>query len=135
MKSPETRDATDRERRLILHGRFLRQSWSAEAGDGSPTANGLTLMTFDTDRRVYRHWSFLATGSVIENEGVWDAADRAFTWGHRLVDTDETVITKASFAEEGAQAWSIVKTDAHGKILREVSGRSRRRAVPALQAA
>jgi len=119
----------------ILQGRFLRQSWSAEQGDGSPTASGLTLMTFDTDRRLYRHWSFLATGSVIENEGVWDAATRTFSWGHRLTDTDDVVTTTASFAEEGTQAWSIVKTDAHGKVLREVTGRSRKKAVPTLQAA
>ncbi len=119
----------------ILHGRFLRQSWSTETGDGTPGASGLNLMTFDTDGRGYRQWSFLATGSVIENEGVWDSVTRTFTWGHRLADTSETVATKASFAEDSIQAWSIVKTDAHGKTLREVTGRSRRRAVSALQAA
>jgi hypothetical protein len=32
----------------------------------------LTLMTFDTIGKVYRSWAFLATGTVIENEGVWD---------------------------------------------------------------
>lgn len=119
----------------ILKGRFLRQSWSAEAGDGTPTASGLTLMTFDVDRRVYRHWSFLATGSVIENEGAWDATSRTFTWGHRLVDTSETVISKATFEDGGTQAWSVVKTDEHGKVLREVNGRSRRKSLPVLQAA
>jgi hypothetical protein len=119
----------------ILQGRFLRQSWSAEAGDGTPTASGLTLMTFDVDRRIYRSWSFLATGSVIENEGMWDAANRTFTWGHRLVETSEAVITKAAFEEGDSQAWSIVKTDAHDKVLREVSGRSRRKSLPVLQAA
>ena len=98
-------------------------------------ASGLTLMTFDSERGVYRYWSFLATGSVIENEGIWDAAERTFTWGHRLTDTDETVITKASFVEDGVQNWSIMKTDARGKVLREVSGRSHRKALPVLRAA
>ena len=119
----------------ILQGRFQRQSWSAEQGDGSPAASGLNLMTFDTEGQVYRHWSFLATGSVIVNEGKWDAAQRTFTWGHRVAGTDESVTTKASFAEEGFQTWGIVKADARGKVLREVSGRSRRKSLPVLQAA
>src|SRR5688500_1158848 len=49
----------------ILQGRFLRQTWSTEGPHGTPTASGLTLMTFDTERQVFRHWSFLATGTVI----------------------------------------------------------------------
>src|SRR5882724_2966050 len=119
----------------ILGGRFLRQAWSTEAGDGTPPAHGLTLMTYDPERKIYRSWSFLATGSVIENEGVWEAVTKTFTWGHRLSDKSETVITKASFAVDGAQLWSIVKTDEHNKVIREVAGRSIRRTLPALHAA
>ena len=119
----------------ILQGRFLRQSWSTESSDGTPPAHGLTLMTFDTDRRVYRSWAFLATGSVIENEGVWDPITKTLTWGHRVPETSETVITKASFVVEATQSWSIVKTDEHGKVVREVVGRSIRRSLPALHAA
>jgi hypothetical protein len=58
-----------------------------------------------------------------------------FTWGHRVLATDDTVITKASFVDESTQAWSIVKTDSQGKILREVTGRSLRRNVTRLHAA
>jgi hypothetical protein len=95
----------------------------------------MTLMTFDVERGVYRNWSFLATGSVIENEGVWNPEERSFVWGHQVMETAENVITKAVFEEDGAQAWSIVKTGADGRILREVTGRSRRKSVPTLQAA
>ncbi|HEY3901392.1 MAG TPA: hypothetical protein VGM54_22475 [Chthoniobacter sp.] len=119
----------------ILRGRFLRQSWSAESTDGAPPAQGLTLMTFDTGGKVYRSWSFLATGSVLEKEGVWDTITKTFTWGHRIAESSETVITKASFVDEAVQDWSIVKTDEHGKVVREVVGRSLRRALPALHAA
>jgi hypothetical protein len=119
----------------ILDGRFLRQSWSSESTDDAPPAHGLTLMTFDTVGKVYRSWAFLATGSVIENEGVWDAITKTFTWGHRLPDTAETVITKASFTDTAVQAWSIVKTDEHDKVIREVAGRSIRRDPPILHAA
>jgi hypothetical protein len=119
----------------ILQGRFLRQSWSTEAKDGTPPAHGQTLMTYDVDRRVYRSWAFLATGSVIENEGLWDADTKTFTWGHRVIDTSETVITKACFPDENIQAWSIVKTDEQQKIVREVVGHSIRRTLPSLDAA
>jgi len=119
----------------ILRGRFLRQSWTTESTDGAPPAKGLTLMTFDTEQKVYRSWAFLATGSVIENEGVWDAITKSFTWGRRLVERSETVITKASFVDDSVQDWSIVKTDEHGKVVREVVGRSLRRSLPSLRAA
>jgi len=120
----------------ILNGRFLRQSWSSESTDeDTPAAHGLTLMTFDTVSKVYRSWAFLATGSVIENEGVWDPITKTFTWGHRLPATAETVITKASFADDATQAWSIVKTDERDKVVREVAGRSIRRSPPILHAA
>jgi len=119
----------------ILDGRFLRQSWTSESADDAPPAHGLTLMTFDAVGKVYRSWAFLATGTVIENEGTWDAITKTFTWGHRLVPTSETVITKASFTDDAVQAWSIVKTDNRDKVVREVTGRSIRRGAPILHAA
>lgn len=119
----------------ILGGRFLRQVWSTETHDDAPPAQGLTLMTFDTEARIYRSWGFLATGTVIENEGIWDEATQTFTWGHRVIDTSETVTTKASFPSENSQAWYIVKTDENHKIVREVTGRSVRRSLPDLHAA
>jgi len=119
----------------VLKGRFLRQSWSTESDDGAPPANGITFMTFDTERKTFRSWAFLATGSVIENEGGWDATTKTFTWGHRVIDSSETVITKASFVDPAIQSWSIVKTDSHGKVVREVVGRNIRRSMPAMHAA
>jgi hypothetical protein len=119
----------------VLRGRFLRQSWTSESPDEGPAASGLTLMTFDTDHKVYRSWAFLATGSVIENEGMWDPITKTFTWGRRLSESADTVITKASFPEDAVQNWSIVMTNERDQVVREVAGRSLRRALPALQAA
>jgi hypothetical protein len=111
----------------ILQGRFLRQSWKTESSEGVPAASGMTLMTFDTERKTFRSWAFLATGSVIENEGVWEPVTKTFTWGHYLTDSSETVITKASFVDAETQSWSIAKTDSHGKLVREVTGKNIRR--------
>src|SRR5438093_6186125 len=60
----------------VLDGRFLRQFWSSEASEDIPKASGIVMMTFDLTRKVYLSWSFLATGTVIENVGMWDAASR-----------------------------------------------------------
>lgn len=119
----------------VLNGRFLRQTWSTKSSDGTPPAQGLTLMTFDPQAGIYRSWAFLATGSVIENEGTWDEAAQTFTWGHRLLDNAGAVTTKASFPSENNQAWYIVKTDENHKILREVTGRSIRQSQPVLHEA
>jgi len=119
----------------ILRGRFLRQSWNSESSEGNPGASGLTLMTFDTEHEVYRSWAFLGTGGVIEKEGVWDAAGKTFTWQYRVIKTLETVVTIASFVDDAILDWSIVKTDEHGKVVREVVGRSVRRSLPTLRAA
>jgi len=119
----------------ILRGRFLRQSWSTESIDGHAPASGLTLMTFDKERKVYRNWAFLATGSVIETEGTWDPATKTFSWGRRVAESSESVVTTASFVDESVQSWRIAKTDSHDKVIREVAGRSVRRALPKATAA
>jgi hypothetical protein len=81
-------------------------------------------MTYDREKGVYRSWSFLAAGSVIENEGSWDSAFHSMTWWHRASEKGETIYTKVLFSDELIQDWSIVKTDREGNILRELSGRS-----------
>ncbi len=87
----------------------------------------MTLMTYDRERSVYRSWAFLATGSVIENEGSWDPKSQTMTWGHRVPGSTEMIFTKVTFRDETNQQWSIVKTDADGTVLKEVSGTSERR--------
>ena len=119
----------------ILQGRFLRQTWTSESEDNLPPASGITLSTFDTTLQRYRSWAFHAAGSVIENEGEWDAATQTFSWSHPVPETTDKIITTASFLDEQTQTWSIVKIDAQGKILREVAGRSLRRTPRFLHAA
>jgi hypothetical protein len=119
---PEVRRRDEGE--WILDGRFLRQTWTSEAQEDAPKASGMTLMTYDREQGVYRSWAFLATGSVIENEGSWDEPTKTMTWGHRVPETTEMVFTRVVFPDEATQEWSIVKTDGEGKILRELAGRS-----------
>lgn len=89
----------------ILDGRFLRQTWTSEAREDAPKASGLTLMTYDRARNVYQSWAFLAAGSIIENEGAWDAATNTMTWGHRVPGATEMIVTKVAFPDEATQEW------------------------------
>ena len=108
----------------ILDGRFLRQTWTSAAQEDAPMASGMTLMTYDRSRNVYRSWAFLAAGTMIENEGSWDATTKTMTWGHRVPGTTEMIFTRVAFPDGGTQEWSIVKTDVEGNVLKELAGRS-----------
>lgn len=119
---PEVRRRDEGE--WILDGRFLRQTWTSEAQDDAPKASGVTLMTYVREMNVYQSWAFLATGSVIENEGSWDADSKTMTWGHRAPGTTEMIFTRVAFPDETTQEWCIVKTDGEGNILRKIAGRS-----------
>jgi len=123
-RKPEVRRRDEGE--WILDGRFLRQTWTSEAEDDAPKASGMTLMTYDGARNVYRSWAFLAAGTMIENEGSWDAASNTMTWGHRVPETTEMIYTRITFPDEATQEWNIVKTDGEGNVLKEISGRSAR---------
>ena len=119
---PEVRRRDEGE--WILDGRFLRQTWTSAAQEDAPMASGMTLMTYDRNRNVYRSWAFLATGTMIENEGSWDATTKTMTWGHRVPGTTEMIFTRVAFPDGGTQEWSIVKTDVEGNVLKELAGRS-----------
>jgi hypothetical protein len=119
---PEVRRRDEGE--WILDGRFLRQTWTSEAQEDAPKASGMTLMTYDGVRNVYRSWAFLAAGSMIENEGSWDAGTKTMTWGHRVPDTTDMIFTRVVFPDDATQEWSIVKMDGEGNVLKELAGRS-----------
>ena len=111
----------------VLDGTFLRQSWITEASENIPKASGITMMTFDVKRKAYLSWAFLAIGSVVHNQGRWDADSRTMTWTDRLGGFGEIVITTARFIGDVTNVWRIVEQDVEGKIVREVNGTSVRR--------
>jgi hypothetical protein len=108
----------------ILNGSFLRQSWSTEGAEDTPKACGMTLMTYDSVRNAYLSWSFLAIRSVVHREGFWDAASRTMTWTDQLAAHGGSVISTSWFTDDATHAWSIKETDDHGRVVREIDGRS-----------
>jgi len=111
----------------ILNGSFLRQCWSTEGQEDATKASGITMMTFDSARKAYLSWSFLAVRSVVQKEGSWDAASRTMTWTDQLAATGETVVTRSSFLDDTTHVWRVSEIDAKGKVVRAVEGRSVRR--------
>ncbi len=110
----------------VLGGRFVRQTWVIEAAGSEPELSGVSMMTYDTAKRTYRSWQFVSNGSTSEGEGVYDAKTKTITWKAHDADGVRTV-TKASFAEEGAENWQITVTGANGRILADVKGKNIRR--------
>jgi len=111
----------------ILNGSFLRQCWSADGPEEATKASGITIMTFDSVKKAYLSWSFLAIRSVVQKEGSWDAASQTMTWTDQLAAPGESVVTKSSFVDSATNVWSITETDAKGKVVRSLDGKSVRR--------
>lgn len=103
----------------IHGGRFLRQNWGYDAGDGLPAGSGSTMMTYDPEAKVYRNWMFFSSGTVLESEGTWDEKAATFTWTGRGPTKS---VTTAKFPADGTERWSLVDRDKDGKVVREAVG-------------
>jgi hypothetical protein len=108
-------------------GRFLRQTWAMEESQGIPKLSGSTMMTYDPRKKVYRSWSFFSNGYTSESQGVWDPKSRTLTSTSRDAESGRTTTTKATFAEDSTETWSIVEKDRDGKIGSETTGKNTRR--------
>ena len=111
----------------VLDGRFVQQSGTLKPDDGSPALQATTLMTYDPRKKVYRSWMFFSTGFVSESEGKWDEKTRTLTSTSRDAESGTTTTTKATFAEDGTESWSIVSKDREGKVVNETTGKNTRR--------
>ena len=108
-----------------LDNRFVQTSWSRDPDPGVlPKLSGTTLMTYDAAKHVYRGWQFFSNGGFSSGEGIWDADSRTFTSTAKDANNGNTTITKASFAQDGVESWSIVTTTSDGKTVNTVSGKN-----------
>jgi hypothetical protein len=111
----------------VLEGRFLRQTWKITAGQAAEHTHGMTMMTFDTQKKTYRMWAFVSNGSSTnESRGAWDEKTKTMTSKFIDPETGNTWLTTAKFNEPGQENWQIVIQDKAGKTLGEVSGRNQR---------
>jgi hypothetical protein len=108
----------------VLMGRFLQQTGTLEASDGLPAIQVHSLMTYDPGKKVYRTWMFFSTGFVSESEGTWDEKTRTLTSTGRNAESGITTTTKASFAEDGSESWSMISKNGDGKVVAETNGKN-----------
>lgn len=108
----------------VLGGRFVQQTATSEGVNGKPGIKVMTLMTYDPQKQAYRGWIFFSTGAVRQIEGQWDEATRTMTAKSRDADSGGTMLITATFADSGAETWSIVEKDGSGKVVGETSGKN-----------
>jgi hypothetical protein len=112
----------------VMDGNFVQQDWTLDPDPGlRPKLRGLNLMTYDAAKHTYRAWQFLPNGTATEAVGVWNAETQTFTWTARDANTGSTTVTKASFAKEGVESWSIVTKNRDGQDIMTVSGTNTRK--------
>ena len=100
-----------------LGGRFLE-----EKGTDTEKNSHLRLYTYDTLQKDYHTWWFSSTGHVNDSAGQWDAEAKIFKWVSTL-PSGQTVTSKHHFVKDNTVAWSVVVTDAAGKIYFHMEGK------------
>lgn len=111
----------------ILDGRYVQQEWVAQDKDGATVMKGTMLGTFNTEKKVYRMWTFMSDGGASEGTGTWDAKAKVMTSTTAKDANGMTTKTTADFSEDGVEKWAITTTDGLGKVVFEMAGKSTRR--------
>jgi Protein of unknown function (DUF1579) len=109
----------------VLDGRFVQQTGVLESADGSNVIKVTTLMTYDSERKVYRMWSFLSNGSTSEGTGKFDEKTRTMTSTSRQDGT--TTTTTAKFTDDGIEEWLFITTNQNNDVVARFGGTNTRR--------
>ncbi len=109
----------------VLDGRFVQQTGVLKSADGSNAIKVTTLMTYDTERKMYRMWSFLSSGSTSEAAGKWDEKTRTMTSTSRQDGT--TTTTTAKFSDNGIEEWLFITTNQNNEVVGRFGGTNTRR--------
>jgi hypothetical protein len=104
----------------VLGGRFILNK-----GGGSDGTTGLTLTTYDTEKKCYRCWYFDSKGSAVEMQGKWDPETKTATWRSDL-GNGVTAVSTARYVDGETVETSIVNKDKDGEILFRVEGKATR---------
>lgn len=109
----------------VLDGRFVQQTGVLKSDDGANVLKVTTLMTYDSERKTYRMWSFLSNGSTSEASGTWDEKNRSMTSISNEGGT--TTTTTARFTENGIEEWMFVTTNQNKEVVGRFGGTNTRR--------
>jgi hypothetical protein len=110
----------------VLDGRFLEQTGVLQALGGGTAIKVTTLMTYDTEKKSFRTWTFVSDGKATESEGKWDPATQTMTSVDCPSTKGQIVTTTVNFSEAGIQKWKMSITDPSGKIVSQMVGKNTR---------
>lgn len=110
----------------VLDGRFVEQNGVLKSNDGNRIAIR-TLYTYDAEKRVYRSWSFVSSGSVTESEATWDAKAKTMTSLTRPDPNGNKTKIIADFSAAGVETWRFLSLDRNGQQVSEFSGKNIRK--------
>lgn len=109
----------------VLDGRFVQQTGVLKSDDGSKSIKVTTLMTYDSEKKMYRMWSFQSNGSTSEGTGKWNEKTRTMTSTSRQDGTSTTITAK--FSDNGIEEWLIVTTNQNNEVVGRTAGTNTRR--------
>jgi hypothetical protein len=114
----ETRSTTICKREPILGGRYFRES--AFDQQGKLLATG--MLTYDTNKRIYRFWYFHPEG-VNENAGTWDGSSR--TLSLQIVRGEGvTGVLTLQLRDETTIEWKSTMKDVSGEVCVRMEGKA-----------
>ena len=108
----------------VLGGRFVRDEFVLKGGDGAVLLEVSSMITYDTEKKLYRMWSFYSNGEALETEGPWNDTTRTLTTTSHDKAKQQTTTWTSTFSAEGAETWKLITKDQDGNAVREVSGKS-----------
>ena len=108
---------------LVLGDRFVRDDFVLKDGEGNVVLQVSSMITYDTEAKLYRMWMFSSMGEITPSEGKWDEATRTFTTNSRDAKGQTTKWT-STFSAEGVETWGFVTKDKDGNVVAEVKGKS-----------
>ena len=108
----------------ILRGRMIEHKavWSPR------DIEGLALMTYDAENKVYRQWYFDSTGAIPRGEelGRWDEAAKTFTWkAGRFTGIRSTQTHR--FIDKDTLEFAMVVKDSTGRVCLDMEGKAKRK--------
>jgi hypothetical protein len=108
----------------ILGGRMLE----IEAAWSPNNLEGLALMTYDAEEKVYRMWYFDSNGGIPRGEtrGKWDEATKTFTWESSPVNGNTTTQFHR-FIDKDTHEWTMVVKDGTGKVCLDMESKAKRK--------
>ncbi|MEM7147423.1 MAG: DUF1579 family protein [Verrucomicrobiota bacterium] len=121
-KTPDTLTGTVTAK-WILGGRYLQQT-ATIPNIGDTELSITTLMTYDPENKIYRHWSFDSAGDHNTGTGTWDPEANTFSWNLTDPNTKATTRITSTIPAGGPEEWIIVNEDASGKGTGMISGKN-----------